>query len=104
MGYRRDRPAAAEEIVKRCMYPLVNIGAALLEEGVARAASDIDIVYVYGYGFPAWRGGPMHYAEQLGLDSVLADIRAFHGRFGARWTPAPRLVELAAADRGFSVG
>lgn len=104
MGYRRDRPAAAEEIVKRCMYPLVNIGAVLLEEGVARAASDIDIVYVYGYGFPAWRGGPMHYAEQLGLGPVLADIRAFHDRFGARWTPAPRLVELAAADRGFSVG
>jgi len=101
MGYQRGPPAGAEEIVKRCMYPLVNIGSALLEEGVARAASDIDIVYVYGYGFPAWRGGPMHYAEQQGLDGVLEDIRGFQDRFGARWTPARRLIEAAAAGRGF---
>ena len=101
LGYRRGSPAEAAEIVKRCMYPLVNIGSALLEEGVARAASDIDIVYVYGYGFPAWRGGPMHYAERQGLDSVLADIRDFHDRFGARWAPARRLVEAAASGRGF---
>lgn len=101
LGYERGPPAAAEEIVKRCMYPLVNTGATLLDEGVARAASDIDIVYVYGYGFPAWRGGPMHYAEQQGLGSVLADIREFHERFGARWTPAQRLVESVAAGRGF---
>ncbi len=104
LGYKRGSPAAAEEIIKRCMYPLVNIGATLLEEGVARAASDIDIVYVYGYGFPAWRGGPMHYAEQQGLDSVLANIREFHDRFGARWTPAQRLEEMAAAGRGFGKG
>ena len=100
LGYQRGPPAPGEEIVKRCMYPLVNIGSALLGEGVARAASDIDIVYVYGYGFPAWRGGPMHYAEQQGLDAVLADIRAFHDRFGERWAPAARLAE-AAAGRGF---
>ena len=104
LGYERGPPAGPEEIVKRCMYPLANIGSALLEEGVARAASDIDIVYVYGYGFPAWRGGPMHYAEQQGLDAVLADIRAFHDRFGARWTPAERLVDAAASGRGFSGG
>ena len=101
LGYRRGPPAKADEIVKRCMYPLVNTGSALLEEGVARAASDIDIVYVYGYGFPAWRGGPMHFAEQQGLDAVLADIREFHDRFGARWAPAQRLVEAVAAGRGF---
>ncbi|MXZ28870.1 MAG: 3-hydroxyacyl-CoA dehydrogenase [Gammaproteobacteria bacterium] len=101
LGYERGPSAGAEEIVKRCMYPLVNVGSALLEEGVARAASDIDIVYVYGYGFPAWRGGPMHYAEQQGLNAVLKDIRGFHDRFGARWTPAQRLVEAAAAGRGF---
>ena len=100
LGYRRGPPAPGEEIVKRCMYPLVNIGSALLGEGVARAASDIDIVYVYGYGFPAWRGGPMHYAEQQGLDAVIADIRAFHHRFGERWAPSARLVE-AAAGQGF---
>ena len=101
MGYRPGPPADPVEIVKRCMYPLVNVGAKLLEEGVARAASDIDIVYVYGYGFPPWRGGPMHYANHQGLASVLADIRAFHERFGSRWAPAQRLVELAAAGRGF---
>ena len=102
LGYERGLPAGAEEIVKRCMYPLVNTGSALLAERVARAASDIDIVYVYGYGFPAWRGGPMHYAEQQGLDAVLADIREFHDRFGARWTPADRLVDAVATGRGFS--
>ena len=104
LGYERGSPAEVEQIVKRCMYPLVNIGSALLEEGVARAASDIDIVYVYGYGFPAWRGGPMRYAEQQGLDAELADIREFHDRFGARWAPAQRLVDLVAAGRGFSQG
>ena len=104
LGYERGPPAGPEEIVKRCMYPLANIGSELLAQGVARAASDIDIVYVYGYGFPAWRGGPMHYAEQQGLDGVLADIRAFHDRFGARWTPAERLVDAAASGRGFSGG
>ncbi len=101
MGYRRGPPAGKKEIVKRCLYPLVNIGAGLLDEGVARAASDIDIVYVYGYGFPAWRGGPMYYAGQQGLDSVLEDIRAFHARFGERWAPAERLVRQAAAGVGF---
>ena len=104
LGYERGPPAGPEEIVKRCMYPLVNIGSGLLARGVARAASDIDIVYVYGYGFPAWRGGPMHYAEQQGLDAVLEDVREFHDRFGARWTPAERLVEAAASGRGFSGG
>ena len=104
MGYRRSAPAAGDEIVKRCLYPLVNIGAGLLEQGVARAASDIDIVYVYGYGFPAWRGGPMFYAEQQGLSSVLSDIQAFHERFGARWAPAQRLKESAAAGPGWGNG
>ena len=104
LGYRRRPPAGAEEIVKRCMYPLVNIGAGLLEKGVARAASDIDIVYVYGYGFPAWRGGPMHYAQQQGLNAVLEDIRGFHSRFGERWAPSLRLIEAARAGRGFGEG
>ncbi len=104
LGFRRGPPAAPEEIVKRCMYPLVNIGARLLEEGVARAASDIDVVYVHGYGFPAWRGGPMRYAEQQGLASVLEDIRAFQARFGERWAPARRLARHAAAGSGFDSG
>ena len=101
LGYRRAPPAKQEEIVKRCVYPLVNIGAGLLDEGVARTASDIDLVYVHGYGFPAWRGGPMHYAEQQGLASVLEDIRSFQARFGARWAPSQRLARQAAAGGGF---
>ena len=101
LGYRRGAPAGQEEIVKRCMYPLVNVGACLLDEGVARTASDIDVVYVHGYGFPAWRGGPMHYAEQQDLASVLEDIRAFQARFGKRWAPAERLVSQVAAGGGF---
>ena len=101
LGYRRGPPAGQEEIVKRCLYPLVNIGAALLDEGVARRASDIDVVYVHGYGFPAWRGGPMHYAERQGLASVLEDIRAFQARFGERWAPSELLARQAAADGGF---
>ena len=104
LGYRRGAAAAEEEIVKRCMYPLVNIGAGLLDEGVARAASDIDIVYVYGYGFPAWRGGPMFYAEQQGLGSVLSDVEKYHSRFGERWAPAQGLKDRAAAGRGFGDG
>ncbi|MGF1468311.1 MAG: 3-hydroxyacyl-CoA dehydrogenase NAD-binding domain-containing protein [Sandaracinaceae bacterium] len=81
------------EIVERCIYALVNEGALTLAEGVAQRASDIDVVYVNGYGFPRHRGGPMHYAERVGLADVLARVRAFG------WTPAPLLVEAAASGR-----
>ena len=101
LGYRPGPPAGRDEIVKRCVYPLVNIGAALLDEGVARRASDIDVVYVHGFGFPAWRGGPMHYAGQQGLASVAGQIQAFHARFGERWALAERLLKQAAAGVGF---
>ena len=94
------RQIDAEEIVQRCMYPLVNEGARILEEGIALRASDIDLVYVNGYGFPAWRGGPMFWAEQLGLDQVLEAIRRLRASHDF-WQPAPLLEQLVAERRGF---
>ncbi|MDH3373844.1 MAG: 3-hydroxyacyl-CoA dehydrogenase NAD-binding domain-containing protein [Gammaproteobacteria bacterium] len=90
-------PITADEIVDRLIYALVNEGLGILEEGIAQRPSDIDVVYVYGYGFPAWRGGPMHYADSVGLDTVLARIKEFGERFGEEnWTPAPLLEKLVA--------
>ncbi|HEY7209049.1 MAG TPA: 3-hydroxyacyl-CoA dehydrogenase family protein, partial [Bryobacteraceae bacterium] len=101
-GINRRR-IANEEIVDRCIYALVNEGARLLEEGVAMRASDIDVTYLYGYGFPAWRGGPMFYADTVGLPNVLARIRKFEQQHGSDlWSPAPLLLELAAKDTTFS--
>ncbi|HYC05420.1 MAG TPA: 3-hydroxyacyl-CoA dehydrogenase NAD-binding domain-containing protein [Azospirillaceae bacterium] len=97
------RDISDEEIVKRSIYALVNEGAKILEEGFALRASDIDIVYLYGYGFPAWRGGPMKYAELVGLESVLEDIRGFQAKYGdAVWKPAPLLERLVAEGKTFS--
>lgn len=84
-----------EEIVDRCILALVNEGAALLGEGIAQRASDIDVVYTNGYGFPKHRGGPMHYAETVGLDVVLGKIREFEKVHGRVWTPASTLVDRA---------
>ncbi|MEO4046930.1 3-hydroxyacyl-CoA dehydrogenase NAD-binding domain-containing protein [Pseudomonas sp. CAU 1711] len=89
-------------MVERLVFALVNEGAKILEEGIAQRASDIDLIYLNGYGFPAHRGGPMFYADQLGLDEVLARIREFHERFGAWWQPAPLLQRLAAEGRTFN--
>jgi 3-hydroxyacyl-CoA dehydrogenase len=89
------------EIVERSIYALINEGARVLEEGFALRASDIDVIYVNGYGFPAWRGGPMMFAELTGLDKVLARIERFRDEWGARWEPAPLLRRLAAEGRGF---
>ncbi|CAD5106765.1 3-hydroxyacyl-CoA dehydrogenase NAD-binding domain-containing protein [Zestomonas carbonaria] len=89
-------------IVERCLFALVNEGAKILEEGIAQRASDIDLIYLNGYGFPAHRGGPMFHADQLGLDKVLARIREFHAEHGAWWQPAPLLERLAAEGRQFS--
>src|SRR6185503_18937115 len=76
MGYR-TRLVSDDEIVERCMYALANEGAHILEEGIALRASDIDMVYLAGYGFPPYRGGPMFYADTVGLASVLAAIEKF---------------------------
>ncbi|SOY61055.1 3-hydroxyacyl-CoA dehydrogenase NAD-binding domain-containing protein [Cupriavidus taiwanensis] len=94
------REISGQEIVERAMLALINEGARILEEGIARRASDIDVVYVHGYGFPAWRGGPMFYAETLGLEKVLARILALREQHGAHWEPAPLLARLVAGGAG----
>jgi len=92
---RRDIDAA--EVVDRLLFGLANEGLKIVGEGIAQRPGDVDIVYIYGYGFPAYRGGPLHYADSVGLDHVLASIREFGKRFGAElWTPAPLLEELVA--------
>ena len=83
-----------QEIVKRTIYALVNEGANILDEGIAYRSGDIDIIYIHGYAFPAWRGGPMKFAELRSLAEVLSDIDIFHKRFGDRWRPAPLLKAL----------
>ena len=95
------REISDEEIIARCMYPLVNEGARILEEGFAERASDIDTIWLNGYGFPPYRGGPMFYADQVGLDNVLATIEKFHAAHGSAWEPAPLLRKLAAEGKGF---
>ncbi|MGH8722001.1 MAG: 3-hydroxyacyl-CoA dehydrogenase family protein, partial [Burkholderiales bacterium] len=92
-----------EEIVERCIYALVNTGARILEEGIALRASDVDMVYLAGYGFPAHRGGPMFYADSVGLAEVVAAIAKFRkGYHGEQWQPAPLLVELAKEGKRFN--
>ena len=96
------RAIDAEEIVQRCLYSMINEGAKILREGVAARPVDVDIVWLHGYGFPAWRGGPLFYADQIGLDHVHAAIQSFQERFGPDfWTPAPLLVDLASSGKGF---
>jgi 3-hydroxyacyl-CoA dehydrogenase len=96
------RTFSPEEIVERCMLAMINEGALLLEEGIAIRAVDIDIVYLNGYGFPAHRGGPMFYADTLGLTHVVARIEALGAEHGPDlWTPAPLLKRLAAEGRNF---
>ncbi len=101
MGIAR-RPIAREEIIKRCMYGMINEGAKLLEQGIALRASDIDIVYVTGYGFPAKRGGPMYYADQIGLANVYRDVLRLYEEYGYWWKPAPLLEKLAASNGRFA--
>jgi len=92
-----------EEILKRCIYPLVNIGAKLLDEGHALRASDIDTVYVNGYGFPTYVGGPMWYADTQGLDKVLADIERFYVETkDEAWKPSELLKKLASEGKTFA--
>lgn len=97
---QRDTPA--EEIVERCVYALVNEGARILEEGIAMRALDIDIIYVNGYGFPSYRGGPMWYADSVGLKNVYQRICEFHSRHGELWEPAPLLRRLAEEGKTFA--
>ena len=91
-----------EEILDRLLLPMINEGAKILDEGIAVRASDIDVVYVYGYGWPVYRGGPMHYANTLGLDKVLEKLRHYHQITGDDfWAPSPYLVKLAESGGQF---
>lgn len=93
------RAIADEEIIARIMTALANEGARILEEGYALRAGDIDVIYCYGFGFPRHRGGPMFYAQTVGLPTVLARVREYRDRFGDYWKPAPLLEQLVASGR-----
>src|SRR5467141_333567 len=97
-----QRQIQADEIVDRCIYALVNEGARILEEGYALRASDIDIIYLNGYGFPAHRGGPMWYADTVGLKQVCDRVSEFHRQHGEIWRPAPLLKRLADEGKRFA--
>jgi 3-hydroxyacyl-CoA dehydrogenase len=109
-GYRKEigvqpRAIAADEIVDRCILALVNEGARIVEEGIAQRASDIDVVYLTGYGFPLERGGPMLYADMQGLRNVarrMRELAALPRADEAFWTPAPLLARLAAEGKTFT--
>ena len=97
---RRD--ISDEEIIDRHVLALVNEGARVLEEGIAQRPSDIDITYIYGYGFAPFRGGPMHYADHLGIKNVYARICEFHEQLGDDWAPAPLIKQLAESGQSFA--
>ena len=101
MGITR-KPMGEQEIIKRCLYGMINEGARLLEQGVALRPSDIDVTYLTGYGFPAHHGGPLYLADRIGLANVLADIERLHAQYGYWWTPAPLLQRLAADGQSFA--
>ncbi len=96
------REISDAEIEERCVLPLINIGAQLLEDGIAYRAKDIDVVWTSGYGFPRHLGGPMFYADTLGLKHVLERIEHYHTKFGHYWRPAPLLKRLAKSDSSFA--
>jgi len=97
-----QRQISAKEITDRCLYALVNEGARILEEGYALRASDIDIIYINGYGFPAYRGGPMWYADTVGLKQVYERVSEFQRQHGEIWQPAPLLKRLAEQGKTFA--
>lgn len=101
MGIRRQ-PFSDDDIIKRCLYGMINEGARLLEQGIALRPGDIDVTYLTGYGFPAQHGGPMHLADRIGLQNVLADIQRLHAEYGHWWQPAPLLERLARDGQSFS--
>jgi 3-hydroxyacyl-CoA dehydrogenase len=94
-----QRSVTDDEVLERCLYPMVNEAAKILDEGIAIRASDIDVVWVNGYGWPVYRGGPMFWADTVGLADLAAKVADYHDRLGGdHWKPSPRLAELAAAD------
>jgi len=95
------RAISDDEILERCIYPLINEGAKILEEGIAVRPSDLDIIWINGYGWPVYLGGPMFYADLIGLDKVLATLKEFEARFGAAWKPAALIEKLVSEGKGF---
>jgi len=95
------RTISDDEILQRCLYPMINEGAKILEEGKAQRASDIDIVWINGYGWPVYRGGPMFYGDTIGLDKVLGAMRGFQATMGDAFKPSALLEKLVAEGRGF---
>jgi 3-hydroxyacyl-CoA dehydrogenase len=96
------RQITDQEIIERCIYVMINEGARILEEGIASRASDIDAIYFSGYGFPAYRGGPMWYADTVGLKKVYGKVEEFHRKHGFLWEPAPLLKRLALEGKNFA--
>ena len=101
LGIER-RAVDDEEILSRCIYPLINEGANVLDEGIALRAGDIDIVWLNGYGFPAHRGGPMHYADRVGIETIHRGVRRYHEHHGAWWEPSPLLERMAKEGTTFA--
>jgi 3-hydroxyacyl-CoA dehydrogenase len=97
------REHSEEEILERCLYPLLNEGLRILEEGIAMRASDVDVVWAAGYGFPRYRGGPLFYAETIGLDTLLVGMLKYRDLFGPmHWQPAALLEELVKTDQSIA--
>lgn len=94
-GLKQTPDADAEEIIARLLYPVVNEGARVLDEGVAIRASDIDIACIKGYNWPVYRGGPMFWADTVGLDKIVSKLNVLAEEFGDTFTPSPFLVKLA---------
>lgn len=101
-----QREISDQEILERCIFPMINEGADILLEGIAQRSSDIDVIYVYGYGFPVYRGGPMQYADEIGIDQVLKRMKYYEnslGEYGKHWfSPSPLLNKLAEENKKFA--
>jgi 3-hydroxyacyl-CoA dehydrogenase len=95
-GYTR-RPVSDQEILERCLYPMINEGAHILAEGIAERSSDIDILWTTGYGWPIWTGGPMHWAQEVGLQLIVERLRHYESLHGAEFTPSDALIQMAQA-------
>ncbi|HEY0300905.1 MAG TPA: 3-hydroxyacyl-CoA dehydrogenase family protein, partial [Rhizomicrobium sp.] len=102
LGIARGAPISRQEIQERCIFGMINEGAKILEEKKAIRPSDIDVVWVNGYGWPVYRGGPMHYADSIGLDKVLAKLKEFQATMGDAFKPAALLETLAAEGKKFA--
>ncbi len=106
-GFRKaqgiePRDITDQEILERCMYVMVNEGAKILEEGIAERPLDIDIVWIYGYGFPAYRGGPMFWADEVGVKTIYETVKRFHDTVGGdQWKPSALLAKLAGETKTF---